>query len=69
MIQKYSNKQILTFLRSVGIMSIAVNAEPYPISSVVLFSVDDEFNFLFATHSVSNKAKSLLKRPEISFSV
>lgn len=57
------------FMKSVGIMSVAVNDTPYPISSVLLFALDDQMNIYFATHANTHKAQALSREPRISFSV
>lgn len=50
-------------------MSVAVNGESGPISTVLLFAVDDDFTFYFATHKNSFKAKGLNKDNRISMSI
>lgn len=67
--QAYTNTEVLNLLRENPIMSIAVSADNVPISSILLFAVDDNFAFYFATHSNSYKAKALEKNPAISISV
>jgi len=62
-------QEVLGFLRSQFIMSIAVAEDNKPSSSILLYYVDDEFNFFFATHRNSFKAQKLLKNPQISISV
>ena len=62
-------QEVLDFLRSQFIMSIAVAEDNKPSSSILLYYVDDEFNFFFATHRSSHKAQKLLKNPQISLSV
>lgn len=62
-------QEVLNFLRSQFIMSIAVAEDNKPSSSILLYYVDDEFNFFFATHRSSFKAQKLLKNPHISLSV
>lgn len=57
------------FMKSVGIMSIAINHHEYPISSIVLFAVDDDFTLYFATHANTNKARALQSDPKLSFSI
>lgn len=66
---RYTKEEILDFLRSVCIMSLSVNFDPYPISTYLLFSVDNDFTFYFITHSGSKKAEAIDKKREVSFSV
>jgi nitroimidazol reductase NimA-like FMN-containing flavoprotein (pyridoxamine 5'-phosphate oxidase superfamily) len=67
--KKYTKKEILKFLRDVSIMSAAVNAGNYPVSTILLFSVDDDFTFYFAARGDSFKAKALKVDPRISIAV
>lgn len=60
--------EVVKFVRSVSIMSIAVNYKT-PISSIVLFAVDDNLNFFFATRRDTAKAKALSLSSEISMSI
>lgn len=69
MIKNYSKTEVLGFLKSVSIMSVAINYQDKPISSVLLFHVDDDLNFYFVTHQSSYKAKALMTKPLISLSV
>lgn len=62
-------QEILTFLKRNFIMSIAVSADDKPSSSILLYYVDDELNFYFATHSDSFKTIKIRKNPVISLSV
>jgi general stress protein 26 len=62
-------QELLTFLRSTFIMSIAVSENDKPTSSILLYYVDDELNFYFATHTDSYKTKKLLHNPVLSLSV
>lgn len=64
-----SKKDVLSFLRSTGIMSIAANSSEYPISTVVLFAIDDDFTMYFTTHIGSKKAKAIEKDPRVSLSI
>ncbi|MCA9390257.1 pyridoxamine 5'-phosphate oxidase family protein [candidate division WWE3 bacterium] len=50
-------------------MSIAVAHENDPISSVVIFAVDDDFKMYFTSRKDSFKAKALQNNPKISYSV
>jgi nitroimidazol reductase NimA-like FMN-containing flavoprotein (pyridoxamine 5'-phosphate oxidase superfamily) len=61
--------EILDFLRSQYIMSVAVCEDNKPSSSILLYYIDDELNIYFATHADSIKAKKLKINPLISLSV
>lgn len=50
-------------------MSIAVSQNNKPQSSVLLYAMDDDFTFYFATHRDSHKAQTLLSNPAISLNV
>jgi nitroimidazol reductase NimA-like FMN-containing flavoprotein (pyridoxamine 5'-phosphate oxidase superfamily) len=50
-------------------MSVAVSEDNKPSSTILLYYVDDDLNFYFATHRNSFKAQKLLKNPLISLSV
>lgn len=50
-------------------MSVAVNGERGPIATVVVFAVDDDFTFYFATHVDTYKAKALASDNRMSLSV
>lgn len=63
------NPKVLKFLQEHFIMSIAVSLNNKPSSSILLYYVDSDFNFYFATHSDSFKAKILLQNPLISLSI
>ncbi len=69
MASKFTKDDILTFLRQVPIMSIAVNLADKPISSVVAFAVDQDFSFYFVTKRNTYKAQALQQNPQISISV
>lgn len=69
MIRHYSKLQVLAFLRSVSVMNLAVIGSGKPISSVLLFHVDDDLIFYFGTHSDSYKAEAIRKNPSVSLSV
>ncbi len=61
--------EILTFLRKNFIMSAAVSADDAPSSTILLYYVDDDLNFYFATHTDSYKTRKLQKNPKISLSI
>lgn len=67
--RKYNREEILDFLKKTPILSLAACHEGKPVSSVVVFAIDDDFTLYFATHSDSIKAKALRTNPTISYSV
>ncbi len=64
----WTKEAVLKFLRDNPLASLAINGKDYPVSSMVLFYVDDDFNLYFGTGRESFKAKALLEDPKISFS-
>jgi len=64
-----TKKQLKDFLKTHPIMSIAVQGDEVPISSVILYTVDDNWRFFFATAPESYKGKALQKHDKISFNV
>lgn len=60
--------ETLAFMRSMPIMSAAINGTP-PISTILLFAIDDDFTMYFAALSTSFKAKALEKDSGFSFSI
>jgi nitroimidazol reductase NimA-like FMN-containing flavoprotein (pyridoxamine 5'-phosphate oxidase superfamily) len=66
---KYSKDKIKDFLNRVSVMSIAVNLESKPISSVVFFTVDDDLSFYFLTKRNTYKARALNSNHKISLSI
>ena len=69
MLKKYTKQDILQFLKQNPVMNISVVYNGNPISSVVLFAVDNNFTFYFATKNTTYKSKALSNHPKISFSV
>lgn len=67
--QNKLKSDVLAFLRQNFIMSVAVSEGDKPSSSILLYYVDDDLNFHFATHKDSHKARKLIKNPNISLSV
>jgi nitroimidazol reductase NimA-like FMN-containing flavoprotein (pyridoxamine 5'-phosphate oxidase superfamily) len=67
--KKYTKKEILNFLRNQPVMSIAISSGRVPRSSILIFAVDKDFNFYFATGVKSNKVKVLMKNKSIDFSI
>lgn len=65
----FSNDEVLDFLRRNPIMTIAVCADDRPMSSVLLYYVDNDFNFYFGTKERTYKARALKRVPKISLSV
>lgn len=68
-VKHYSKQQALDFLRSVSVMNLAVSSNGRPMSSVLLFHVDDDFTFYFGTHDDSYKAVAIRNNPKVGFSV
>jgi len=68
MVKKPTNQEVLDFLKSVSIMSVSINYET-PISTILLFAVDGDFTFYFATQKNSFKDKALNLDNKISLSV
>ncbi len=64
-----SNEEIISFLNSVSIMSAATVTPEGPLSSILLFTVEDDFTFYFSTSKSSRKARALSSNPHISLSV
>lgn len=62
-------QEVLEFLKRNFVMNIAVSIDNKPSSSVLLYYVDDNFNFFFTTHADSFKAKILKSNPKISMSI
>lgn len=67
--RKYSPEEILRFLRQYPIMSLAASLDGQPVSSVVVFAIEDDFSLYFTTHSESYKARALRQNSAISISV
>jgi nitroimidazol reductase NimA-like FMN-containing flavoprotein (pyridoxamine 5'-phosphate oxidase superfamily) len=68
MAKQYSKEEILHFLRENPIMSAAVNSPEMPISTVLLFAIDDDYTVYFAAKKGSYKVNALEKNPKISMS-
>lgn len=66
--RKYNRPEVLKFLRSNPILSLAACYQGKPVASVVTFAIEDDFTILFATHGDSVKAKALREQPTISYS-
>ena len=69
MSQSFSKSDVITSMRRESIMSIALNSPRGPISSMVLFAIDEDFTIYFATHEDTFKSKAILEDNRISFSV
>lgn len=67
--QNISEQDVRAFMRKYPIMSIAVADGDQPMSSIVLFAMDDDFTLYFSTGSKSYKSKALAHNNKISFSV
>lgn len=64
-----TNDKILDFLRKTGIMSVALIKDNKPLSSVLMFAVDDDFTFYCGTLKSSYKAQAIAQNNTISFSI
>lgn len=66
----YSKKDIFNFLKKTSLMSVALcQKDNKPLSTILLFALDDDFTLYFATLSSSYKAKAIENNKNISFSV
>jgi nitroimidazol reductase NimA-like FMN-containing flavoprotein (pyridoxamine 5'-phosphate oxidase superfamily) len=61
--------EISHFLNNNFVMQIAISRNNKPSASVVIYFVDEDLNFYFATHSDSFKAQILISNPQISLCV
>ncbi len=61
-------KNVLDFLRANPVMSAAINGEVSPISTVLLYTISDDFVINFAVRSDSFKANALNQHPQMSIS-
>jgi len=68
-IQKYIKSDIKKFLERISVMSIALCLKKRPISSVVLFTVDNDLSFYFITKKNTYKAKAIDENPQMSLCV
>lgn len=64
-----SREEVLEFLKRQFIMNVATISDNKPHSSVLLYTIDDEFTITFATHADTYKAKNLINNPHISLSI
>ena len=65
-----TKQAIISFLRQVNILTLALTGERGPISSPLLFAVEDDLShFYIATHRDSFKSSALQNNPRFSFSV
>ncbi|NCS97127.1 MAG: hypothetical protein GW762_00845 [Candidatus Pacebacteria bacterium] len=62
------SQDVLAFMRKTSIMSAAINGAP-PISTVLLFTVDDDFTMYFATLEGSYKVRGLQKDGQMSIAI
>jgi general stress protein 26 len=66
----YTKQEILDFLRKTSLMSAAfVRDGDKPLSTILLFAIDDDFTLYFATLKSSFKAKALEENNNISIAV
>lgn len=64
-----TKEQTLEFLRKTGIMSVALIKDNKPLSTVLMFAVDDDFTFYCGTLKSSYKAQAIAQNNTISFSI
>ncbi len=64
-----SKKGVQSFLQSQFIMNVATISDNKPHESVLLYFMNDDFQFFFVTHKETYKAKNLLKNPAVSLAV
>jgi nitroimidazol reductase NimA-like FMN-containing flavoprotein (pyridoxamine 5'-phosphate oxidase superfamily) len=64
-----SKQAVISFLKHVPVMSIAVNLDEKPVSSVVAFAVDNDLSFYFVTKRNTYKSQALKQNNNISLSV
>lgn len=69
LMKKYTKSEIKAFLENVNILTLAAVGERGPISSPLLFTVDDQLNFFFATHRDSFKSQAILNHPKVGLSI
>ncbi len=62
-------KEVLEFLKTNPIMAAAVNSEGAPISTILLFTIDDDFKICFASRKDTYKADAIKVDPRVSISV
>lgn len=65
----FSKQDIINFLRNVNIMSLAACYEDKPLSTVLLFAIDNDLNFYFTTRSETYKTKAIEGNPKVSMSI
>lgn len=66
----YTKQEILDFLRKTSLMSAAfVRDGDKPLSTILLFALDDDFTLYFATLKTSYKAKAIEENKNISIAV
>lgn len=64
-----TKKGVQTFLQSQFIMNVATISDKRPHASVLLYYMNDTFEFFFVTHKETYKAKNLLENPYISLAI
>lgn len=65
----FTKKEIADFMRSISVMSAACSLQGKPISTILLFALDDDFTLYFATRRDSYKQKALSMNSQMSISV
>lgn len=62
-------KEAYEFLKDNFIMNLAFTNGDKPSATVLLFYVDEELNFYFATHRNNYKTQTILENPKVSLNV
>ncbi|PIR64631.1 MAG: hypothetical protein COU63_01265 [Candidatus Pacebacteria bacterium CG10_big_fil_rev_8_21_14_0_10_36_11] len=70
MVKTYSVQEVYEFMKKTSIMSAAFcHQNNKPLSTILLFAIDEDFTMYFATLSSSYKAKAIEENNQISISV
>ena len=67
--KKFSNAEIVEFLETVPMMSLAMTEDDQPISSLVLFHADKDLTIFFVTLKSSKEVSILNKNKKVGASV
>ena len=69
MVKKYTNAEVLDFLRKNPVMNLSFIGDRKPHATVLLFHVTDDFTFYFGAKEISYKGRALIQNPGVSLSV
>lgn len=69
MVKRYSKEEVISFLRNNPIMSAAMCGEERPVSTILLFAVEDNFQLYFATKLDTYKERALRVNRLMSVSI